>query len=191
MVTARKGPPTPHLQPSPCLGHSYCFYLIPWTIILEADSAFPLLTFVSPNAQHWKAPERGTSFSFPLASSMAAIPGCSNRSHTGDWGATAGGEGPAVNLQWGAEGTSQGVGGISLLTAYPATENTLRAPITKPSHPPAPLLTCRAAGCGGFHDGISRTWVSHNSDPSPHHPCTTSPLAVDTLGRTWKVHQTV
>lgn len=96
-----------------------------------------------------------------------------------------------MNSQWGAKGASQVVGGISLLTAYPATENTLRAPISKPSHSPAPLLTCRAAGCVGFHDGISHTWVSRNSDPSPHHPCTTLPLAVDTLGRTRKVHQRV
>lgn len=125
--------------------------------------------------------QKGTS-SLPLASSMAAIPGYSDGSYTSvtgshSWRGRARGE-----LTVGSRRGSQVVGGTSLLTAYPVTENTLRAPITKPSHSPAPLLTCRAAGCGGFRDGISHTWVSHNSDPSPHHPCTTSPLAVDTLG---------
>lgn len=106
MMTATNGPPGPRLQPFPCLGHSYCFYLIPWPIILEADSAFPLLTFVSPNAQHWKAPEGGISPSLPLASSMAATAGCSNGSHTGVIGEP-GPAGPAVNSQWGTEGASQ------------------------------------------------------------------------------------
>lgn len=64
-----------------CLALQNQALLIPWNITLEADSAFPLLTFVSPNAQYWKAPERGTS-SLPLASSMADIPGYSNGSHT-------------------------------------------------------------------------------------------------------------
>lgn len=96
-----------------------------------------------------------------------------------------------MNSHWDAEGASQVVGEISLLTAYPATENTLRAPTSKPRPSAASLLTCRAAECGGFHDGISRTWVSHSSDPSPHHPCTTSPRAGGTLGRTGKGHQRV